>query len=64
MIKIIYSLVIAVSVFFNSMTHSYAYAAWKSGIPVYALYAAEGDVQAAIFEMNLEDLVNVNIYEL
>ena len=64
MIKIVYSLVIAVSVFFNSIAHSYAYTAWKSGIPIYALYAAGGNVQAAIFEMDLEDLVNVNIYEL
>ena len=62
--KITYSFVIAISVLFNSMAQSYAYAAWKSGIPIYALYAAKGDVQAAIFEMDLKDLVNVNIYEL
>lgn len=59
--KIIYVIMIACSVFFNTFVQSYAYEAWQAGVPMARLMQAKGNVDSAFLEMNVTELSGVNV---
>lgn len=59
MMRVIYISLIFVSVVFNGLTQSYAYEAWKSGIPLDALVEAKGNVDEALLMLSPSELSEI-----
>jgi len=54
--KLLYGTVIFVSLSFNGFVQSYAYDAWRTGIPLERIIQARGNVDDAVLLLTLKEL--------
>lgn len=59
--KIIYGVIIFVSLSFNGFVQSYAYTAWKYNIPLMYISAANNDTFEALNMLSLKELGEVKV---